>query len=1009
MSPVETMDRIERSLENVLSAADEPERATAATVVAALLSAPAPRSLTDGEQAAVVDALRALGPTAGLVELVDAVARALAGPEAAAMLRHPMIDPDGRAPEQLRTHLRERAADAFGRVVVHLVEDFRAAPGAPADVPSGFAPFIDWVTGAGRDRLFTDHADALAATRAALAASVRALREMLDRVEADRAAIAALSGGSDRARLHSLRVGAGDTHGSGRVVSVLSFDDGARAVYKPRSLAGDTAFVTVLEWVRRETGIHLPSVRTVDRGAYGYAEFVDRIDDLPRTRARAYLRDVGSLLAILQALRANDMHFENIVMGPQGPVVIDGETLLTPVPRHLPDYADGAASDVAGRTISRSVLGIGILPTVIGAANDDPGLDIGVLGFRGGQLSPFRSVVIRDAHSLDVHTALARTEVSGDAPADTFSALDAAAQRDAVRAGYRETALALAHRADEFTGVVARAFSGVHVRHVPAASALYRQILTLAHHPQAWSDPTVRAAVLSRVVLHRGDAADAALQTSEAAQLAGGDIPHFTLHADSTLLTDHRGGTFPALIERSPIDNARDGIAALAAELDAQDRAIDLAFVASLSTDDDVTAWPDSASTGADVDTASEVARGILDDLAASVVRGTAPRFPATWIDAQVTVPDQAQWAPGTLGYDLYGGAPGVALALAAGAAVFGDDRYADVALSVLDPIARQFADGVIDDLPFAVGGLTGAGSTAYALSVGHTLLGPGSFALDRSALLRVLGRGVDGPDQSWDLVSGTVGALATALAVDDGTGTGTVDAIARRVRAQAPLFDADASYTGYAHGAVGAAAVLLRAGARLHDADLTAAGSRVLRRVMDTRRETGWPRTFAADDRTAGHAWCHGSTGTLLAAAEAHAIDADLVSAAELAELSAGVLAEGLGNNPTLCHGDAGTIDVLAYVGAVAPGLVVDGRLVSRLAPGLAAGAASAFVRARSGRRNRYGFVSSLMIGSAGTAWALMRAQRPDLLPSVLGLHSPLLDEKAETMHIHEEKEGTP
>lgn len=1009
MSPVPTIDRVERMLENVLSAADESERATATTVAADLLSAPAPRSLSNDEQTAVIDALRAPGPMAGLVELVDAVARALAGPESAAMLRHPMIDPDGRVPQQLRTHLRERAADAIGRVVVHLVDDFRAVTHASVDVPAGFGPFIDWVTGPGRGRLFTDHADALAATRAALAASVHALGEMLERVEDDREALAALTGGSEHARLSSVRVGAGDTHDCGRVVTVLEFDDGVRAVYKPRSLAGDAAFVAVLQWMRREAGIALPSVRTIDRGDYGYAEFVDRIGDLSRTRARTYLRDVGSLLAILQALRANDMHFENIVMGPEGPVVIDGETLLTPVARHLPDYADGAASDVAGRRISRSVLGIGILPTVIGAAKDDPGLDIGVLGFRGGQLSPFRSVVIRDAQSLDVHTALARTEVSGDAPADTFSALDAAEQRDAVRAGYRATALALAHRADDLADVVAHAFSNVRVRHVPAASALYRQILTLAHHPQAWSDRPLRVAVLSRVVLRRGDAADSALQASEAAQLARGDIPHFTIWADSTVLTDADGRTFPALIERSPIDNAREGIAALAADLDAQDRAIDLAFVSSLSTDDDVTAWPDSPSSGGGGEEASAVARGILDDLVASVVRGTAPRFPSTWIDPQVTVPDQAQWAPGTLGYDLYGGAPGVALALAAGAAVFGDDRYADVALSVLDPIARQFADGVIDELPFAVGGLTGAGSTAYALSVGHALLGPGSFALDRAALLRVLGRGVGGPDQSWDLVSGTVGALAAALAVDDGTGTGTVDAIARRVRAQSPLFDTDTAYTGYAHGAVGAAAVLLRAGARLDDHALTATGAQLLRRVMDTRRETGWPRTFAAHDRTAGHAWCHGSTGALLAAAEAHTIDADLVSPAELVELSRDVLAEGLGNNPTLCHGDAGTIDVLAYVGAVSPDLVVDGRLVSRLAPVLAAGAASAFVRARSGRRNRYGFVSSLMIGSAGTAWALMRAQRPDLLPSVLGLHSPLLDEKAESMHTHEEKEGTP
>ena len=68
----------------------------------------------------------------------------------------------------------------------------------------------------------------------------------------------------------------------------------------------------------------------------------DRAEDVSRWFSAA-----GALLCVAHLLRASDLHFDNVLVGPASPVLVDLETLMHPEP------ASGAAADGQGTAAAR--------------------------------------------------------------------------------------------------------------------------------------------------------------------------------------------------------------------------------------------------------------------------------------------------------------------------------------------------------------------------------------------------------------------------------------------------------------------------------------------------------------------------------------------------------------------------------------------------------------------------------------------------------------------------------
>jgi hypothetical protein len=80
---------------------------------------------------------------------------------------------------------------------------------------------------------------------------------------------------SDPGEVVEIALGLGDLHRQGQSVGILRCRDGSRLVYKPRSLKVEAHFVQLLAWLHRRGAPAFKVPRVLDRGEYGWCEFVE--------------------------------------------------------------------------------------------------------------------------------------------------------------------------------------------------------------------------------------------------------------------------------------------------------------------------------------------------------------------------------------------------------------------------------------------------------------------------------------------------------------------------------------------------------------------------------------------------------------------------------------------------------------------------------------------------------------------------------------------------------------
>jgi hypothetical protein len=173
----------------------------------------------------------------------------------------------------------------------------------------------------------------------------------------------------------------------GRSVQIARFSSGFRIVYKPRSLALDVHFQELLAWIN-DRGDHPPfaALKLLDRGTYGWVEFVAAQGCSSLDEIRRFYERQGGYLALLYALEATDFHCGNVIAGGEHPVLIDLEALFHPrVGGDDPGQVDQIASD----PFSQSVWRVGLLPQRVWSTPEIEGIDISGLGAVAGQLTPY--------------------------------------------------------------------------------------------------------------------------------------------------------------------------------------------------------------------------------------------------------------------------------------------------------------------------------------------------------------------------------------------------------------------------------------------------------------------------------------------------------------------------------------------------------------------------------------------------------------------------------------------
>ncbi len=806
-------------------------------------------------------------------------------------------------------------------------------------------------------------------------------------------------------RLLGVEFGSGDTHRGGQTVALVRTAAGA-LVYKPRPLTVDAALGALVERLLPDepahTRIRVP--RVLCRDEYGWAAWVAHRYCADDAELSAFYRGIGHWTAVMRALGGTDLHAENLIAAGPVPVVVDCEALFTPVP---PPVASGLgqATDRAMSLLGGSVLGTGLLPGR-GVALAWRGLDPSGAGSLPSE-QPTVSVPVLVDEGTDqvrvgftqIEAPLAENHPSAEPVLARFwgevgDAFDELTGRlhDLDRRGSLEPLLT--------------DFTGGEVRWVRRNTETYAELARMLWHPVSLHDEaaaTARAADL--LARHAANAAEAPAEpdviAAEVDALLVGDVPIFSI-ALSPGTGDVPESVADALRRWREADQELDRQVLRSSLISAYLNEAPPAPIGPPLVPQRIRAE--------DLDLrrramAAQVVQTLLDS-ASRAGDGT-----ATWIAPIINI--DLGWSVAPLRPDMYLGTTGIAVMLAAyqhevkagrADAVAGADGLLDATLATMraaeDYFAAQRATGMAIR-PEPPGGYIGLGGQIWGWLLLRRLgIGPDpEYALQRAQALAALVPEAIHSEGTHDLLSGPPGAIVPLLRLSEVDGSRewvrTAVSIGERMRDVAILapaatgdgptawwpgkFDTD-RLGGASHGSTGIGWALSHVDAAQ---DLAEAAFRHEESLYDLRLP-GWLDMRKPERPSDAAAWCHGSVGIGIVAADmlARATDpagqkrwADVLRRAAQASWPAG-----MGANHTMCHGELGTweLQLHALAAGVAPPELDREWLNARLLTSMEDFGAVA-------GPNRDAFRPGLLNGIAGIGYQLLRMHPQCQLPSVL------------------------
>lgn len=296
----------------------------------------------------------------------------------------------------------------------------------------------------------------------------------------------------DKPIVTSVESGAGDVHCKGKSVSIFTFSQGQKLVYKPRNGLCDKAFAELLQWIEQKgfhKGFKIPKI-IADTGRT-WCEFVAHDGcDQSRQLNNFYYR-LGGLLAVFYALRATDFHCENIIANGEYPVPIDFETLF-----HIdcvstsPDKFDAANITEIGY----SVLNIGLLPNKVWAAGEHLGVDNSGIGGKSGQLLPVARQKCVDVETDTMHVTSEKGyfEAEQHRPLLNGKHIDPHLYTDDIVAGFSHVYRIISEHKSELQTKSLTLFEQVPIRSVMRPTQVYARLLFESFHPDLFRSGETR-------------------------------------------------------------------------------------------------------------------------------------------------------------------------------------------------------------------------------------------------------------------------------------------------------------------------------------------------------------------------------------------------------------------------------------------------------------------------------------------------------------------------------------
>ncbi len=806
--------------------------------------------------------------------------------------------------------------------------------------------------------------------------------------------------------------GAGDVHCQGRTVQVIEFANRKKLVYKPRSLAVDCVFKDLLRFLAKKgmkPDLRVPEA--IDRGDYGWCEFVIRKDCKTESQIKKFYERQGAWLALFYLLGSCDLHLENLIASGEYPVVIDLETVFHP---EIIEREIESAEEMAMIKLYESVMSVGLLPNPVRAAGRS--MDSSGIGARPDQILPFDVDNVEDLETDEIYvgTAPGRIGEIQSNPRLKGSNVEAVKYHKQIKDGFSNTYRLLQALKTELIGkdvvgeeeigkdvageeVIGNDVAGedgfferfykVPIRAVLRPTSYYGSLKLESLHPNFnrkamdqdliirdfWS--IVRTAPVYEKVV-----------ASERRQFLGGDIPYFSSTPDSHDITGGDGEVIKDVLAKSGREIVEDRFKRMSeSELKTQLWYIDAALQSMSITNTPILQ-------------AKGYPRQCSDFLDAAIACGERLLETAIFHEKQSSWvclvdeggTDEILYKIGTIKQNLYGGLLGIALFLAYLYKVSGEKKYKDIAEACLKQLETNHFSGLN-----SVGAYVGLCGLIYVnmhlakLFNYDDLHKRTSFALD-------LLPGFIAADQSLDLISGCAGAIPVLLAyssyVPESRALGLARACGDKLmnyatpgsRAGTLQWTSLVMPRGFSHGTSGIAFALSELAAATGEKQYFGGFISALGHEAELLKGNHWTDI---PNNPQGVAWCHGTAGIALSRLkiyQRHKLPPAREEALRALNFS---LANPMMAEHIICHGSVGNLEPLLLASELFPEEKIWEKELQ-----LRSDLILKDINTNGWRSKLPSQLTEpgLMIGIAGIGMQFLRLHARDKVPSVLTLDGP-------------------
>lgn len=899
-----------------------------------------------------------------------------------------------------------------------LYERFKArrAGAAPADdteqdgATGRYDRFVTVMRTGGFRRLFEDKPVLLRLISSLTRQWLVTSRAFVTRLDADLAAIRRdIVHGDAGCLVAKIEGDLSDPHHGGYSVLIVEFEDGARVVYKPKDLRPEAAWHALVARMNRDGApIELRAVRAIARDGYGWSEYIEHAGCADTQGCTRFFRRAGAWLGLFHCLAGTDIHHENMIAAGDHPVPIDLETILqTAVEDHNSQETESEASEAAKKFIADSVMAVGLLPAY-GRSSDD---SISVTGGVASDWTSGSKLVWSNINSDQMRPTLVR-EVGkstpnlphvngryvkfGDHIDDFVSGFET----------YMKFVMLRSRNANE--GGLFDGFAGLSVRKVVRPTQFYFMLLHRLKDDRMMDDGilwSAQADFLARLTdWENGPDPVWRLQRGERSALVELNVPHFVLPSDGNEICD-ASGISVRVQTTSGLERTRVRVRSL----DERDIAwqIDVirqnsGFLSRSADATPVSKEPrEILRADAAVAPTQEIFRAEADTVAEEVSLHAIRRGAgAAWLGLD--------WFPNSevsqlkvLGPDLYNGACGIAIFLAAHAMVTERGASAELALAAVSHLRKNLRSRGAARIArsLGIGGATGLGSVVYALAVMSKLLRDDDLLAEAIEASELFSNDLITADKQLDVIGGSAGAILCLLRLHRDTQSNDVLKRAQRcgehLLAQARVGSQGCRswarpgpdphvLNGMSHGAAGfayALASLAAATSRQEFAD-AAMECITFENASYDAEHTNWPDFREAEPHWQ-YRWCHGAVGiglARIAMTKPEKLDSDLM-AADIRNALAGAMRGWPGHVDTLCCGALGSVEFFREAGKALERSDLCELASQHLLAVLQGAASTGDYRWNGGARR---FNLGLFRGLTGIGYTCLR-QVSDSLPNVL------------------------